>query len=103
MFMAAKKLGVVALFASCPLYGCAVYTTNPAEEGSVIVAGSSEGVRSLFDGLNGLVTNARTQDPVGQSAYWTGRAHQEEQKTRRGCKSCGFLQKLTGSDEVQGS
>lgn len=108
MFMAAakkaaKKAGIAALFATCPMYGCAMYTTNPMEEGSVIVAGSSEGVRSLFDGLNGLVTNAKTADPMGQSAYWTGRAHFEEQKTKRGCRSCGFLQKLTGSDEVQGS
>lgn len=104
MFMAAKRASIAVLFATCPMYGCALYTTNPAEEGSVIVAGSSEGVRSLFDGLNGLVTNAKTTDPVGQSAYWTGRAYQEEQKTKRICRHCGFLQKLTAPPtEVQGS
>ncbi len=58
------------------------------------MAGTPEGLKAYFDGTNGLVTNARTQDPEGNSAHWQARAVQEQEITKRKCSNCGFLGKL---------
>lgn len=86
--------------------GCGLnYAPAPWQEGSVVLAGDAEGVRAFFDGANGLVSNAKTTDPLGNSAHWQMRAHQETERTKRGCRNCGFIQKLRGetTNTEQGS
>src|SRR4051794_40554818 len=83
--------------------GCGVISApSPWQDGHVMLAGDAEGVRAFFDGANGLVANAKTQDPMGNSAHWQLRAHQETEKTKRACQNCGFLQKLTGGTQNEG-
>lgn len=68
----------------------------------VLVAGTAEGYRAYADGNSALITNAKTTDPLGDSAAWQHRKQQEQEITKRRCSSCGFLQKLTGkTDEVK--
>lgn len=74
------------------------FTPSPFQRGNVVLAGDADGIESLMDGFNGFIANGRTQDPSGNSAHWEHRKNQEVQRTRRHCSSCGFLQKLTGSD-----
>lgn len=76
------------------LSGCMAFTPSPFQRGSVVLAGDAEGVESLMDGLNGLVANGTTQDPIGDSAHWRHRASQEVQRSKR----LGVFQKLTNSD-----
>ena len=49
----------------------------------VIVYGTPEGIRSLYDGQNALITNAKTQLRDGNSAAWKHRAAQEQEITKR--------------------
>lgn len=95
----AKITSVALLMASCPLYGCMAFVPSPMQRGSIVLAGDADGVESFLDGLNGLVASGNTQDPTGDNAHWQHRKHQEEQRTRRHCKNCGFVQKLTGTDK----
>ena len=83
---------IIGLVAVAALSGCVL-------PGGVIgngftMSGTPEGMRAYFDGTNGLVTNARTQDPEGNSAHWQMRAVQEQEQTKRKCSNCGFLGKL---------
>jgi hypothetical protein len=86
-----KKLAITLIIATS-VTGCMSFTPSPFQEGSVVLAGDSEGVRSLMDGLNGLVSNGKTQDPLGDSAHWQHRKQQEQEKTRR---RVGLFNKLT--------
>lgn len=85
---------IVAVFLMS-LTGCMSFTPSPFQRGSVVLAGDAEGVESLMDGINGLVANGATQDPLGNSAHWEHRRHQEDQRTRRACANCGIYNKLT--------
>ncbi len=49
----------------------------------VVIYGTPEGIRSLYDGQNALVTNAKTQLPDGNSAAWRHRVAQEQEFTDR--------------------
>lgn len=49
----------------------------------VIVYGTPEGIRSLYDGQNALITNAKTQLRDGNSAAWKHRVAQEQEITDR--------------------
>jgi hypothetical protein len=62
----------------------------------VMIAGSAEGYRAYADGNSALITNAKTTDPLGDSASWQHRKQQEQEITKRRCSNCGFFQKLTG-------
>ena len=62
----------------------------------VMIAGSAEGYRAYADGNSALITNAKTTDPLGDSASWQHRKEQEKEITKRRCTNCGFFQKLTG-------
>jgi hypothetical protein len=62
----------------------------------VLVAGTAEGYRAYADGNSALITNAKTTDPLGDSASWQHRKQQEQEITKRRCTNCGFFQKLTG-------
>lgn len=63
----------------------------------VLVAGTAEGYRAYADGNSALITNAKTTDPLGDSASWQHRKEQEREITKRRCTNCGFFSKLTGS------
>lgn len=63
----------------------------------VMIAGTAEGYRAYADGNSALITNAKTSDPLGDSASWQHRKQQEQEITKRKCTSCGFFQKLTGN------
>lgn len=56
-----------------------------------IMYGTEESLRAYHDSLNGLIVNAKTQDPNGNSAYWDTRQAQ----TRAEQNHRGFWQKLT--------
>lgn len=49
----------------------------------VIVYGTPEGIRSLYDGQNALITNAKTQLKDGNSAAWKHRVAQEQEISSR--------------------
>lgn len=86
-----RKTIAIALIATT-MTGCMSFTPNPFQDGNVVLAGDAEGVRSLMDGLNGLVANGKTTDPLGDSAHWQHRKQQESQRTAR----IGFFNKLKG-------
>ena len=66
----------------------------------VLVAGTAEGYRAYADGNSALITNAKTTDPLGDSASWQHRKQQEQEITKRRCTGCGFLKKLTGTTQT---
>ena len=63
----------------------------------VMIAGTAEGYRAYADGNSALITNAKTTDPLGDSASWQHRKQQEQEITKRRCTNCGFFQKLTSA------
>ena len=91
------RIVIASLILTTALSGCMAFTPSPFQRGSVVLAGDAEGVESLMDGLNGLVANGTTQDPVGDSAHWRHRSNQEGQRTRR----LGVFQKLTGEGAIK--
>lgn len=54
------------------LTGCSgVMATNAAlEDDHVLVYGSSEGIRSFFDGANGLITNGKASADTQDTPYY---------------------------------
>ena len=89
---------IVTLIGVTALTGCSI--GGVAGDGFQM-SGSPEGIRAYFDGTNGLITNARTQDPEGNSAHWQMRAVQEQEQTKRKCSNCGFLGKLFSKEAPQ--
>jgi hypothetical protein len=73
--------------------GCGVLL--PSSDTFVMI-GNEEAIRAYHDSVNGLVTNAKTQDPTGNSAYWEARHEQEQARVQR----VGFWQKLTQGSEA---
>jgi hypothetical protein len=73
--------------------GCGVML--PSSD-SFVMYGTESSLRAYHDSLNGLISNSRTTDPLGDSAYWQARKEQETEKTKRGCNNCGFFNKLMG-------
>lgn len=73
--------------------GCGVLL--PSSDTFVMI-GNEEAIRAYHDSVNGLVTNAKTQDPSGNSAYWEARHEQEQLRGTR----VGFWQKLTSGSEA---
>lgn len=69
--------------------GCGVLL--PSSD-TFLMVGNEEAIRAYHDSINGLVTNSKTTDPAGNSAYWDSRYAQEKQRTQRS----GFWQKLIG-------
>lgn len=61
-----------------------------------IMYGTEESLRAYHDSLNGLIVNAKTQDPSGNSAYWDTRQAQ----VRSEGNYRGFWQKLTSGSEA---
>ena len=90
-----KRLVAVAVLGA--VSGCGVISLpSPMDDGHIIVSGDAAGMRAFGDSLSGLITNSKTQDPNGDSAYWQFRAHSETESTKRACKNCkGLWQKLT--------
>jgi hypothetical protein len=73
--------------------GCGVLL--PSSDTFVMI-GNEEAIRAYHDSVNGLVTNAKTQDANGNSAYWEARHEQEQARVQR----VGFWQKLTSGSEA---
>lgn len=82
-----KRL-ILLTIGSVALSGCGVLL--PSSDTFVMI-GNEEAIRAYHDSINGMVTNAKTQDPSGNSAYWEARRVQDEQRASRS----GFWQKLT--------
>lgn len=57
--------------------------------------GSPEAIQAFYDGENGLIASAKTQDPLMDSAHWQHRKQQEQEKTKR-LVPPSFWSKLTG-------
>jgi hypothetical protein len=85
---------IFALILGVGLSGCMSFAPSPFQRGNVVLAGDADGIESLMDGLNGFVANGNTNDPVGNSAHWEHRKHQEMQRSRRQ----GVLQKVMGME-----
>jgi hypothetical protein len=68
--------------------GCGVLL--PSSDTFVMI-GNEEAIRAYHDSINGMVTNAKTQDANGNSAYWEARHEQEQARVQR----VGFWQRLT--------
>ena len=91
-----KQIGfALLLISSVASSGCGVLL--PSSDTFVMI-GNEESIRAYHDGINGVISNAKTQDPMGNSAYWDSRQAQERQRNQRS----GFWQKLTGP-EAKGS
>jgi hypothetical protein len=91
---------IVALIGVTALTGCGMAFGGATGDGFTM-SGTAEGLRAFYDGNNGLITNARTQDPEGNSAHWQMRAVQEQEQTKRKCANCGFLGKLFSKEQPQ--
>lgn len=87
--MKRKILLALLTLGSGAISGCGVLL--PSSDTFVMI-GNEEAIRAYHDSVNGLVTNAKTQDPSGNSAYWEARHEQEQLRTQR----VGFWQKITG-------
>ena len=74
-----KKLMVSsALLVVCS--GCAGNLSVANEQATL--SGSPEGLRAMFDGINGILTNGKAS-PDRQTAHWQSRKEQEKEKTKR--------------------
>ena len=62
---------VVLVASGCSSFGVHRMFDNN-ENGFVMLAGDAEGIRSYNDGLNGLVTNTKTDGSI-KSSYWQNR------------------------------
>ncbi len=58
---------------SCLLSGCGLLSDG------VVIYGTPEGIRAYHDGVVGMVAQAKTARPNGNTAYW----QQREQETRK--------------------
>lgn len=65
-----------------------------------VMYGTEESLRAYHDSLNGLISNGKTSDPMGDSAYWQTRKEQEKERTRRAVPQ-GFVQKLMGGERYE--
>ena len=87
-------LAAVVTTACVAMSGCFAVGT-PFDDGRFMMVGDAEGIRAFSDYQNGLT---RRDD-----SYFRHRSMQEQEKTRRQCSRCGFMQKLFGpSEEPQG-
>ncbi len=76
------------------LTGCSMGTQ--AGDG-LVISGSAAGYRAFLDGMNGMITNTKSKDPLGDSAHWHLRANEESEITKR--VQPGLFQKLTSQGE----
>lgn len=58
---------------SCLLSGCGLLSDG------VVIYGTPEGIRAYHDGVVGMVAQAKTSRPNGNTAYW----QQREQQTQK--------------------
>ena len=90
--MTAMRLALILLTGSVAT-GCGVIL--PSSDTFVMI-GNEEAIRAYHDSINGMVTNAKTKDANGNSAYWEARQDQERLRTKR----VGFWHKLTTGSEA---
>lgn len=81
------KTAIIVLIASLvatPLTGCGILYSAPtsSKHGHVILAGDAPGVRALFDGMIGQVSEAKSK-PNTQTSYWKHRSQFESEDTAR--------------------
>jgi hypothetical protein len=65
-FMRVLTVGVL----SCLLSGCGLLSDG------VVIYGTPEGIRAYHDGVVGMVAQAKTSRPNGNTAYWQQREQQ---------------------------
>jgi hypothetical protein len=82
------------------LIGLSACTSGFSAGDGMVLAGSPEAIRAYHDGLNGIITNTKTQDPLGDSASWQHRRAQEIEKTKREVPQ-SFWGKLTAPSRTQ--
>jgi len=63
-----RVLGVTVL--CCLLSGCGLLSDG------VVIYGTPEGIRAYHDGVVGMVAQAKTNRPSGNTAYWEQRKEQ---------------------------
>lgn len=81
--------------------GCgAVYAPSPLQDGNVALIGDAKGVRAMFDGMNGLVTNGKASADQ-DTAFWIHRKAEEREITTRKTAP-GFLSGLFARPANQG-
>lgn len=59
-----------------------IYAPTPSARGHVVLSGDGPGVRSLFDGMNGFITNGKAT-PDHDTSHWANRRAEERQLTIR--------------------
>lgn len=62
------------------LTGCAGNLSVAGEQATL--SGSPEGLRAMFDGMNGIITNGKAS-PDKNTAHWQMRSKQEKERTKR--------------------
>jgi hypothetical protein len=62
------------------LSGCAGNLSVAGDQATL--SGSPEGLRAMFDGMNGMISNGKAS-PDRQTAHWVARREQEKEKTKR--------------------
>lgn len=62
------------------LTGCAGNLSVAGEQATL--SGSPEGLRAMFDGMNGIITNGKAS-PDKTTAHWIARNEQEKERTKR--------------------
>lgn len=71
---------VVLVVSVVALSGCAGNLSVAHE--SATLSGSPEGLRAMFDGMNGMISNGKAS-PDRNTAHWQSRKEQEKEKTKR--------------------
>lgn len=62
------------------LSGCAGNLSVAGDQATL--SGSPEGLRAMFDGMNGLISNGKAS-PDKNTAHWKARKLQEKERTKR--------------------
>lgn len=62
------------------LTGCAGNLSVAGEQATL--SGSPEGLRAMFDGMNGMISNGKAS-PDKNTAHWQMRNKQEKERTKR--------------------
>lgn len=62
------------------LSGCAGNLSVAGDQATL--SGSPEGLRAMFDGMNGMISNGKAS-PDRQTAHWATRKEQEKERTKR--------------------
>lgn len=74
------KTQMVVIAGLIALTGCAGNLSVAGEQATL--SGSPEGLRAMFDGMNGFISNGKAS-PDKNTAHWQVREKQEKERTKR--------------------